>query len=212
MHSRQSRLHQLRRIRLTQALLSRSQGPVIQYSIFNHHGPAWMEGQGRPATRPRSRRCDKVHQQICQRARNHFRQIPPHLERCACMPQVLPAENRGPALLHQHQDGRTSTPPRPPTLLLHLRRSRSRPDCVPHPPEARRLLHLASRQRHPEPAPSPTSTHGPCPNYDCTSHSAQSRNFPPLMSGRSQTSTSLPVASPTSAAHNRTWTPIPTPI
>jgi hypothetical protein len=113
MHSRQSRLHQLRRSRLTQALLSRSQGHVVQYSIFDHHGPAWMEGQGRPATRPRSRRCDKVHQQIRQRARNHFRWIPPRLERCACMPQVLPAEKRGPALLHQHQDGRTSAPPRP---------------------------------------------------------------------------------------------------
>ena len=103
-------------------------------------------------------------------------------------------------------------PPRPPTLLLHLRRSRSRPDCVPHPPEARHLSHLASHQRHPEPAPSPTSTRGPCLNYDRTSHSAPSRNFPPLTSGRSPTSTLLPVASPTSTAHNTTWTPIPTPI
>ena len=149
---------------------------------------------------------------MCQRARNHFRWIPPRLERCARMPQVLPAENRGPALLHQHQDGRTSALPRPPTLLLCLRRSRSQPDCVPHPPEARRFSHLASYQRHPEPAPSPTSTRGPCLNYNRTSHSALSRNFPPLTSGRSPTSTLLPVASPTSATHNTTWTPIPTPI
>ena len=59
-----------------------------------------------------------------------------------------PRRKRGPAPLHQHQDGRTSAPPRPPILPLHLRRSRSRPDCVPHPPEARRLSHLASHQRH----------------------------------------------------------------
>ena len=51
-----------------------------------------------------------------------------------------------------------------------------------------------------------------CPNYDCTSRSAWSKNFPPLTSGRSSTSTSPPLASPTSATHNRTWMPTLTPI
>ena len=54
--------------------------------------------------------------------------------------------------------------------------------------------------------PSPTSTSRLCPNYDCTSRSAWSKSFPPLTSGRSSTSTSPPLASPTSAPHNDSGT------
>ena len=98
----------------------------------------------------------------------------------------------------------------PPSCFLFANRapppSRSRPDDVPRPPEACRRPRLASPSRT---APLPTSTRGPCPNYDCTSRSARSKSFPPYTSSMS---TSPLVASPTSATHNRTWMPTPTPI
>ena len=60
-------------------------------------------------------------------------------------------------------------------------------------------------------APLPTSTHGPCPNYDCTTRSTWSNSISPLRLGMSSMSTSLLVAFPTSAVYNRTWMPTLTP-
>ena len=55
--------------------------------------------------------------------------------------------------------------------------SRHWPNGVPCPPEAPRSLRLASRRRYPGPLLRPTR--GPCPNYDCTSRSAQSKSCTP---------------------------------
>ena len=87
--------------------------------------------------------------------------------------------------------------------------SRSRPDCVPHPPDVRCRSRLASRQRHSEPLPRPLrcAGPGPCPNYGCTSCSTRSKSISPLRLGMSSMSTSPLVAFPTSAVYNRTWMP-----
>ena len=62
--------------------------------------------------------------------------------------------------------------------------SKGWPDCAAPTgstsPSAPGLAPIPSRT-----APSPTSTsRQPCPNYDCTSRSAWSKSFPPLMLGR----------------------------
>ena len=88
--------------------------------------------------------------------------------------------------------------------------SRSRPDCaLPTGSTSPFALGLAPTPS--QTAPLPTSTfRQSCPNYDCINRSTWSKSFPPLMLGRSSTSTSGPVAFTTSAVHHRAWIPTDT--
>ena len=87
---------------------------------------------------------------------------------------------------------------------------RSRPGCAS--PTGSTSPFAAGLAPTPSRTPWPTSTSSLCPNYDCTSRCTWSKSFPPLRSGRPLTSTSPPLASPTSATHNSTWMPTLTPI
>ena len=108
-----------------------------------------------------------------------------------------------------------SAPPLPSSSCAFADRappsSRNWPNGVPCPPEAPRSLCLASRQRYPRPLLRPLRHVGPVPTT--TAQAVQrSQRAVPLMLGRSSTNALPPVASPTSTAHNGTWTPTLIPI
>ena len=82
-----------------------------------------------------------------------------------------------------------SARPAPPSLLSHPLLAPSLLIALLLPLETGQMVYHV-RQKHivvrawPRtnaiPDRSPTSTYGPCPNYDCTSRSARSKSFPPL--------------------------------
>ena len=108
-----------------------------------------------------------------------------------------------------------SAPPLPSSSCAFADRappsSRNWPNGVPCPLEAPRSLCLASRQRYPRPLLRPLRHVGPVPTTTAQAV-PRSQRAVPLMSGRSSTNALPPVASPTSTAHNGTWTPTLIPI
>ncbi|KAH9997110.1 hypothetical protein BJV77DRAFT_106877 [Russula vinacea] len=172
-----------------------SQGPVAQSSL------QWVLLGWRTKvdpTRLRSRRRDKAHQKLLQQDRNRFRRIPPRLDDfCAHMPQDLPADNAvrrfwtsphnrpftsSSATISLTRDTCSEITTRPmtmtlPSRLLFFARYQKLARGCTAPAGSMSSFAPSLAPTPSRTAPLPTSTRGPCPNYDCTSRSAPPTSF-----------------------------------